>query len=334
MFVIIIERCENIFFVNQQESTFNSNQRMNEVFDEKIYQLPSFIESLSCICNEIDDLLPEGSINTLEKLVILAIDNFPKLIKRYNRAISVAIIRLLLAIQLNKSVHYRDFTSKIIYQSLIRIFSYKTIYRVQLEQQQKQDYSQHYQTDINTITSKHYVELWSNLLNLEEYSELNGIGINGEDKEKLVKIIYDEYMESITKIIKKLDLNAIKSVHDSLIAQNQSPTKQGSDVNENVLSSNPLSNLKANRPRDFEILINLVEFTRDLLETKNLKLFEKWMNKFSKEIIVLSSKYPFISGFYKLVTLCMRISVKIRYFDVSFEPHIFRPIFIIRYYIF
>ena len=119
------------------------------------------------------------------------------------------------------------------------------------------------------------------------------------------------------KIIKKLDLNAIKTVHDSLALQNQSL----SDVIEHndFLSSNPLNNLKANRPRDFEILINLVEFTRELLTNKHLKLFEKWFYKFSKEIIVLSSKYPLISGFYKLVTLCMRISIKIGYFDASFN---------------
>lgn len=321
MFVVIIERCENIFFTKQEDGP---SQSTNEVFDEKIYQLPSFIESISYICNEIDDLLPEGSINTLEKLVILAIDNYPKLIKRYNRAISISLVRLLISIQLNKSVYYRDFTSKIIYQSLIRIFSYKTVYRVQFEQQQQiKDtyYTQKYQTDINTITSKDYVELWSNLLNLNQYEELNAAGINAEEKKKLMKIIYDEYMESIMKIINKLDLNAIKSVHDSLVAQNQSPTKQkqqGTEVNENndFLSSNPLNNLKANRPRDFEILINLVEFTRDLLSNKHLKLFEKWLYKFSKEIIVLSSKYPFISGFYKLVTLCMRISIKIGYFNV------------------
>jgi DNA-dependent protein kinase catalytic subunit len=337
MFIIIIERCEQIFFSNQQQqqqqqqqsttTTYSSGvQHMNEIFDEKIYQLPSFIESLSYICNEIDDLLPEGSINTLEKLVILAIDNYPKLIKRYNRAISVALIRLLISIQLNKSVYYRDFTSKIIYQSLIRIFSYKTVYRVQLEQQQQQqqhkpDYqSQQIQTDINTITSKDYVELWSNLLNLQQYEELNAVGINAQEKKQLVKIIYDEYMESIMKIIKKLDLNAIKNVHDS--QQNQSPTKLQQQVSSNIeqndfLSSNPLNNLKAMRPRDFEILINLVDFTRELLTNKHLKLFEKWLFKFSKEIIFLSSKYPFISGFYKLVTLCMRIAIKIGYFKVS-----------------
>lgn len=38
------------------------------------------------------------------------------------------------------------------------------------------------------------------------------------------------------------------------------------------------------------------------------------MLKFSKEIILLSSRFPLISGFYKLNTLCMKIAIKIDYF--------------------
>lgn len=38
------------------------------------------------------------------------------------------------------------------------------------------------------------------------------------------------------------------------------------------------------------------------------------MLKFSKEVILLSSRFPLISGFYKLNTLCMKIATKIDYF--------------------
>ena len=49
---------------------------------------------------------------------------------------------------------------------------------------------------------------------------------------------------------------------------------------------------------------------------KHFNLFEKWIYKFSREVILLSSKYPFISGFYKLISLCMRIAIKTNYFHV------------------
>lgn len=49
---------------------------------------------------------------------------------------------------------------------------------------------------------------------------------------------------------------------------------------------------------------------------KHYDLFERWLFRFSKEIILLSSKYFLLSGFYKLNTLCMRIAIRLEYFKV------------------
>ena len=100
MFNIIIDICERTFFLNQKQSDDQTMSQSNDLFDEKIYQLPSFIESLAFVCNQIEDDLPEGSINVLEKLVILAIDSFPKLLKRYSYQISLAIAQLFISIQI------------------------------------------------------------------------------------------------------------------------------------------------------------------------------------------------------------------------------------------
>lgn len=97
MFNIIIDICERTFFLNQNQ---DEQASITEIFDEKIYQLPSFIESLAYVCNQIDDNLPEGSIFVLEKMVILAIDSYPKLIKRYSYQISLAIAHLFISIQI------------------------------------------------------------------------------------------------------------------------------------------------------------------------------------------------------------------------------------------
>lgn len=248
MFSIIVDICERTFFLNQNQNQSESTTT-TEIFDEKIYQLPSFIESLSSVCNQIDGNLPEGSLNILEKLVILSIDSYPKLIKRYNHQISSAIASLFLAIQLGKSGIYAEFISRVIYQSMIRIFSYKTSYfldqagnepgQVNDEQNQKNPFN---------VTSSDYVMFWSNLLNLSEFKELN-YSIN--DKKKLTGVIYDEFIEALIKVMKKLDLNAVK-------------VENSEEVNQSELtaSSNPMSGLKPLRPRDFEILVNLVDFSK------------------------------------------------------------------------
>ena len=289
MFENILIICERTFFLNiQQEEQIQMQQA--EIFDEKIYQLPSFIESLSCICNQIDDI-NESSVNILEKLVLLAIDSYPKLIKRYNYQISLAIARLFISIQMGSNqMFYSEFITKIVYQSMARIFSYKTNYQLEEDDQNKEIYN---------VTSRDYILLWSNLLNLNEFKELSEIGIHVDEKKKLIQILYDELLECMLKIMKKLDLNAVKL--------------EASDDT----AFNPMNTMKANLPKNFEILVNLVDFAKELFLQKHFNLFEKWIYKFSKEIIILSSNNVLISGFYKLNSLCMRIAIKIGYFNVS-----------------
>jgi DNA-dependent protein kinase catalytic subunit len=258
MFNIIIEICERTFFLNQSEEKQIGSQNA-EIFDEKVYQLPSFIESIAYVCDQIDGNLPEGSLLTMEKLVILAIDSYPKLIKRYNYQISLAVVRLFISIQLEKGSFYTEFISRIVYQSLVRIFSYRTSYFMQQDsldrrkQTDEDEMQEEIKKNIYNITSLDYVMLWSNLLNLTEFKELNTIGITISARKKLVAIIYDEYIEATLKIMRKLDLNAVKT---------EGETETNSNHNELNVSSNPIAGLKPLKPRDFEILVNLVDFSR------------------------------------------------------------------------
>ena len=90
-------------------------------------------------------------------------------------------------------------------------------------------------------------------------------------------------------------------------------------------SSNLVNGLRPLRPKDFEILVNLVDFSRALLTHKLPHLSAKWLLKLSQELILLSSRFPLISGFYKLATLCMRLATTTGYFSgvaatARFEP--------------
>ena len=268
MFSIIIDICERTFFFNSQvQQQLQSSS--TEIFDEKIYQLPSFIESLASVCNQIDESLPEGTILTLEKLILLAIDSYPKLIKRYNYQISLAIARLFLSIQLGKATFYSEFISRIVYQSMIRIFSYKTNYFMlqdNMELNKKHDEDTNVDPDsgggeknLYNITSNDYVMFWSNLLNLREFKELNFIGVHINDRKKLVGILYDEFVETLIKVMKKLDLNAIKIEND---IESISFGSIQSSQSELGVSSNPIAGVKPLKQRDYEILVNLVDFSR------------------------------------------------------------------------
>jgi DNA-dependent protein kinase catalytic subunit len=271
MFTLIVDICERTFFVQQQDAGEQTTGGGGEnIFDEKIYLLPSFIESLACVCNQMEENLPEGSIVTLEKLVTLAIDSYPRLVKRYDYQISLAIARLLMSFQCGKFNGYYEFVARIIYQSMIRIFSYKSNYYLQdtaannlprLELSPNETISENggsggengsaNHKSLMNVTSSHYVQIWSNLFGLNEFKDLNTVGVvHGDEKKKLIRLIYDEYMESIIKIMKKLDLNAVRVETDE------------DKLHADAVSSNPIVGLRPSRPKDFEIFINLVDFTK------------------------------------------------------------------------
>lgn len=263
MFNIIIELCERVFFIHPSQDQQEEPQQINN-YNEKIYQLPIFIESLANICNQIDDRLPEGNISTLEKLIILTIESYPRLNRKNDYQIIIGLAQLFIAIQIRKSELYPDFVSRIVYQSMIRIFSYKTNYffqQDQLEQiilknenTEEEIENENEEKDLFAIKCTDFVMLWSNLLNITESKELNSLGIHINDRKKLVVIIYDSYIETLIKIVNKLDLNSVK-----LDSYDEKDNNQNTEIN---LSSNPVAGLRPTKPKDLEILINLVDFSR------------------------------------------------------------------------
>lgn len=59
-------------------------------------------------------------------------------------------------------------------------------------------------------------------------------------------------------------------------------------------------------------------FCREILPKKHLEYFKQWVYSFGYELIIQSTRLPLISGFYKLLSVVMKIVKKIKYFEVSF----------------
>jgi len=67
-------------------------------------------------------------------------------------------------------------------------------------------------------------------------------------------------------------------------------------------------------PKDFELFLNLVEFCKLILPTVHQEFFEAWIYIFGRELIVKSNQYPLVSGFYKLLSVTLKIAEKRNYF--------------------
>jgi DNA-dependent protein kinase catalytic subunit len=67
-------------------------------------------------------------------------------------------------------------------------------------------------------------------------------------------------------------------------------------------------------PKDFELFLNLVEFSKLILPTNHSKLFSRWIYILARELIIKANQYPLVSGFYKLLSIALKIAEKLKYF--------------------
>ncbi|XP_074649158.1 DNA-dependent protein kinase catalytic subunit-like [Tubulanus polymorphus] len=283
MFTEMIQRSEQLFF-SQPEN-----------LDDKIINLPSFVEALACIVRQLDQMT-ETFLASLEKLVVMLIEYYPKFGQKLGFICVKAILQVLLSL-FPKGAAFRNLLSRVIYQGLIRICSHPVV--ANTDNQQTEDDERE-----KKISYKDYVNLWLSLLDVQKLKDSgHGHGMNATYKKQLEQAIYDETISSVSRILDKLDLNSKKSDRTATDAESDSPA-----------TSDPIKDLQASKPKDFQIFINLVDFCRDVLPVRHYYHFSVWVYKFGHQLIVHSTKYPLVSGFYKLLATCLTICTKMHYF--------------------
>lgn len=66
----------------------------------------------------------------------------------------------------------------------------------------------------------------------------------------------------------------------------------------------------------FFLLFFLCIGFREILPEKHVEYFHPWVYSFGYELIIHSTRLPLISGFYKLLSVTMKIAKRIKYFEV------------------
>lgn len=182
----------------------------------------------------------------------------------------------------------------------------------------------------------------------------------------LSRLLYDELVKSILRIVEKLDLSVQKVTPGEEVRHRAPPSavqiksrsltrspfcvRQTPDDGAHVLpSSDPTAHLLPNKMKDFTAFVNLVDFCRwrirntlrlrlswlnasqshplffcllysELLLKRHVEYFQSWVYPLSHELVLHSIRNPLVSGFYKLLSVAMRVAKKIRYYQVHFLP--------------
>lgn len=135
----------------------------------------------------------------------------------------------------------------------------------------------------------------------DEQTEKNG---------SFLQATFNIIMSSSYQLIQNLDLTTIEKV------DNKDPLETDNAVvnNQNLPTSGDFASLTASNPKDFSILVNLVEFLQVFLK-KSQQFYWDWVYSSGEFWIGLSIKYPLISSFYKLLTVNFEICRDIGYFN-------------------
>uniref|UniRef100_A0A673C7H7 DNA-dependent protein kinase catalytic subunit n=1 Tax=Sphaeramia orbicularis TaxID=375764 RepID=A0A673C7H7_9TELE len=296
MYTELIQRCKQMYLTESDGE------------DDTFYQLPSFLDSIANVLIHLDKI-PEVYTPLLERLLVVQIDSFPQYSDRMQTACCRSILKVLVAMASKGPVLW-SFISSVVHQGLIRVCS-KPIMLSEKDTGASES-SQVRAGKWKVPASQDYLVLYKSLLDCDQLKDSGFLDGAFESQNaalgSLSRLLYDELVKSILRIVEKLDLSV----------QKITPGEEAPDDAAHALpSSDPTAHLLPNKIKDFTAFINLVDFCSELLLNKHVEYFQSWMYPLSHELILHSIRNPLVSGFYKLLSVTMRIAKRIRYYQVT-----------------
>ncbi|KAF4110944.1 hypothetical protein G5714_007975 [Onychostoma macrolepis] len=297
MYTELIQRCKQMYLTE------------NDRDEDNVYQLPSFLDSIASVLVHLDRI-PEVYTPVLERLLVVQMDSFPQYSPRMQHATCRSIIKVFVAMAVRGPVLW-SFTSSVVHQGLIRVCSKPVPQSDNITSGAEEDSTLVRSGKWKVPSSKDYLDLFKGLLdceNLKDTGFMDGApAAKNYNLRDINRHLYDALVQSVMKIVEKLDLS-VQKVNGAEEAK--------SDASSGFMpSSDPTANLMPNKPKDFIAFINLVDFCSELLPSRNPEYFAQWMHPLCHELILQSIRFPLVSGFYKLLSLSMGIAKKIHYFQ-------------------
>ncbi|KAG8570891.1 hypothetical protein GDO81_011464 [Engystomops pustulosus] len=302
MYIELIQRCKQMYLTEV------------ETEDDNVYQLPNFLQAIASVILYMDSI-PEVYTPVLERLLVVQIETFPRYSSKMQSSCSRSIIKVFLSLA-GKGPVLWSLISTVVHQGLIRVCS-KPVRSERNGHAADGSEEPLASGEVRTgkwkvPTFKDYLDLFHALLNCDKIKDSifsdEVFPVVSSPLQSLSRLLYDELIKSILKIIEKLDLSLQKQ-------------ESGTDVEEDQLSylviatSDPAANLYPTKPKDFTAFVNLVDFCSEIIPNKHVEFFEPWVYVFGYELVLKSTRLPLVSGFYRLLSIVMKNAKRLRYFE-------------------
>lgn len=229
------------------------------------------------------NLFETDPLACLQRLSLKIINHYPKIDVELQLESLVALEKSFYMLGLCNLQILETHLNKIIYQGLISSCSLMTQLDLELLQETTRD-------EIDWASYKCYLSLWKHFLNLANSSN-SPVNESFVLKKGVAVKVFDAYMNSFMKIIKKLNFNVKKTNSDA----------------------------ELERPRDLQIFMNAVDLYYDVTTQTDGFMLSKWMNEVFQSSIEMAYRYPLVAGFYKIITATLKSSESIQFFEDCFE---------------
>lgn len=257
------------------------------VTDEKLEYLPSYINCYSAILKEID--ITEEQIVLLQRAAILMVRSYPKISSLYHDIMMESVIISFVNIYNCNEKIFDVFVQRFICEAVIWTCSEARTKDTEEGGKDEED---------EKISYKNYVDIWKKLIDMNnKFYESQKVP---PDVKKAITVqIFDELIKRLLVSTSKLNLKFT--------------------INSDIIETDPDAVNSLENGSDYLIFLNMVELYIDIIKSCNNNLFRKWIRKFSTHMIERSVNYPTASGYYKLLSQCLQKSDCIKYFDNAEE---------------
>jgi DNA-dependent protein kinase catalytic subunit len=276
-FDLVMQRTEYSYYVGNK-------MKRREVLEH----LPNYIEALSKIINQIDEI--SGiQLHSLQAICVILVKDFYFLSTSHHNLVAAGLLETFANLEKTGGKVFSDTVESITWQGILWTCSHQLTYDLESNYENIKDWK-------DTITYKRYLPLWSRLLKPSD-----------ERHKRICSSIYEHFIKSLFQIIDKLNLDTKKrKYHD-----------ESTNADIEFFFTDPSLDLEAVRPEDFQILYNLTQFYNDIITHQTNEELEanlsEWLDHWLEKSISLALKHPLVSAFMYLIEIALRVMERLDY---------------------
>ncbi|XP_050692200.1 DNA-dependent protein kinase catalytic subunit-like isoform X2 [Eriocheir sinensis] len=299
-------------FLEVLSASHHAFYKSNEMLEDRLSSLPSYIESLADIIRNMTTI-SIGIVENVQQMALALVENLPS-VSMYRLFLAYRALFKLFFVMRGKAEYFQDFIHSFVYKSIIHTCSHPPeIEPLEKDGEFWKKSPQKWEgVKDEAVTYRSYLPLWKALMMPEKVGSMKVPGMSAPVLTEISSILYTEYITSTLEIVEKLDLTTSR--------QEELETNDGND--DEVTTSDPIAGVNARTPKDFQVYMNVVALMEEVLPLQYRDQLQPHVNRLCWFFIRCSSQQPLVSAHYSSLTAVLTCTQKMCYFEKKEEPEI------------